>query len=98
MGKKIGIRPDRADLFSPVVNIRLGVAFFRERLAEEGTLAATLASYNAGQNRVAIWNAGFGRLGEELFTEFIPYTETRDYVRRITTNAMLYRRLYPSGK
>ena len=98
VGKKIGIRPDRADLFNPVVNIRLGVAFFRERLAEEGTLAATLASYNAGQNRVAIWNAGFGRLGEELFTEFIPYTETRDYVRRITTNAMLYGRLYPSGK
>lgn len=98
IGKKIGIRPQRADLFSPVVNIRLGVAFFRERLAREGSLAAALASYNAGENRVAVWNAGFGSLGEELFIELIPYTETRDYVRRITTNAMLYEKLYPRGK
>jgi soluble lytic murein transglycosylase len=95
VGKKIGIRPERADLFNPVVNIRLGVAFFRERLAREGSLVAALASYNAGENRVAVWNAGFGSLGEELFVELIPYTETRDYVRRITTNAMLYERLYP---
>lgn len=94
VGKKIGIRPERADLFNPVVNIRLGVAFFRERLAREGGLAAALASYNAGENRVAVWNAGFGGLGEELFVELIPYTETRDYVRRITTNAMVYERLY----
>jgi soluble lytic murein transglycosylase len=57
-------------------------------------LAAALASYNAGENRVAVWNAGFGGLGEELFVELIPYTETRDYVRRITTNAMVYERLY----
>ncbi|MFP5259724.1 MAG: transglycosylase SLT domain-containing protein, partial [Acidobacteriota bacterium] len=98
IGKKIGIRPQRSDLFSPVVNIRLGVAFFRERLAQEGSLAAALASYNAGQNRVAVWNAGFGSLGEELFIELIPYTETRDYVRRITTNAMVYARLYPPVK
>ena len=98
IGKKIGIRPERADLFNPVINIRLGTAFFRERLAQEGTLAAALASYNAGQNRVAVWNAGFGRLGEELFIELIPYTETRDYVRRITTNAMLYGKLYPRAK
>ncbi|MHC1790721.1 lytic transglycosylase domain-containing protein [Solidesulfovibrio sp.] len=94
VGKKIGIRPGRDDLFNPVVNIRLGVAFFRERLAREGSLAAALASYNAGENRVAVWNAGFGSLGEELFIELIPYTETRDYVRRITANAMLYARLY----
>ena len=47
---------------------------------------------------MAVWNAGFGRLGEELFIELIPYTETRDYVRRITTNAMLYGKLYPRAK
>jgi len=98
IGKKIGIRPQRADLFNPIINIRVGTAFFRERLAREGTLAAALASYNAGENRVAVWNAGFGSLGEELFVELIPYTETRDYVRRITTNAMLYEKLYPRGK
>ena len=51
-------------------------------------------SYNAGENRVAVWNAGFCGLDEELFVKLIPYTETRDYVRRITTNAMVYERMY----
>ncbi|WP_232285971.1 lytic transglycosylase domain-containing protein [Solidesulfovibrio carbinoliphilus] len=94
VGKKIGIRAERQDLFNPMVNIRLGVAFFRERLGRAGSLAAALAGYNAGENRAAIWVRHLAPLGEELFTELIPYTETRDYVRRITANAMMYGRLY----
>ncbi|WP_300162054.1 transglycosylase SLT domain-containing protein [Solidesulfovibrio sp.] len=94
MGKKLGLKVDREALFDPAVNIRLGVAFFRERVAGAGSLAAALAGYNAGQNRAAVWVRGFGNLGEELFTELIPYTETRDYVRRIDANAMMYARLY----
>jgi len=94
MGKKLGIKVDRKDLFDPAVNIRLGTAFFRERVAGAGSLAAALAGYNAGQTRAASWMRGFGGLGEELFTELIPYTETRDYVRRIDAGAMMYGRLY----
>jgi soluble lytic murein transglycosylase len=94
VGQKIGIRAERQDLFNPMVNIRLGVAFFRERLTRAGSLAAALAGYNAGENRAAIWVRHLAPLGEELFTELIPYTETRDYVRRITANAMMYGRLY----
>ena len=88
VGRKLGIKVVREDLFNPAINIRLGVTFFRERVAREGSLAAALASYNAGENRVALWNTALAPLGEELFIELIPYTETRDYVRRITTNAM----------
>lgn len=94
MAKKLGLTFTRKELFDPAYNIRLGVAFFRERVAAAGSLAAALAGYNAGQNRAAVWMRGFGGLGQELFTELIPYTETRDYVRRIDANAMLYARLY----
>ncbi len=98
VGKRIGIRPQRADLFDPVVNIRLGTAFFRERLEKEGNLAAALASYNAGENRVRLWNQTLAPLGEELFIELMPYAETRDYVRRILANAMIYAKLYAAGE
>jgi soluble lytic murein transglycosylase len=94
VGRKLGIRADRAELFNPVVNIRLGVAFFEERVSRAGSLPAALAGYNAGENRAALWSRTLGPLGEELFIELIPYTETRDYVRRITANAMMYGRLY----
>ncbi len=95
IGRKIGIRASRADLFNPAVNIRLGVAYFRERLERAGSLPAALAGYNAGESRVAMWTQALAPLGDELFIELIPYTETRDYVRRITANAMMYDKLYP---
>ncbi|MHC1713212.1 MAG: transglycosylase SLT domain-containing protein [Solidesulfovibrio sp.] len=96
VGRKLGIKNvERAELFDPAVNIRLGVEFFRERVSRAGNLPAALAGYNAGENRVAIWSRSLSPLGEELFIELIPYTETRDYVRRIIANAMMYDRLYP---
>lgn len=88
------LKVTRQDLFNPAVNIKLGVAFFRERVETAGSLTAALAGYNAGQTRARLWTRNLGPLGETLFTELIPYTETRDYVRRITANAMMYRRLY----
>ncbi|EFL52595.1 Lytic transglycosylase catalytic [Solidesulfovibrio fructosivorans JJ]] len=94
VGKKLDLKVTRRQLFDPAVNIRLGVAFFRERVEKAGGLAAALAGYNAGQTRARLWTRHLGGLGQELFTELIPYTETRDYVRRITANAMMYRRLY----
>lgn len=36
---------------------------------------------------------GLGGLEPDLLVEFIPYKETRDYVRKILTNAMFYDRL-----
>ncbi|UJX42174.1 transglycosylase SLT domain-containing protein [Desulfovibrio sp. JY] len=94
VARSLGLKVKRRDLFDPAVNIRLGVAFFRERVEKAGSLAAALAGYNAGQTRARLWTRNLAALGQELFTELIPYTETRDYVRRITANAMMYRRLY----
>ena len=53
---------------------------------------------NAGENRVALWQRTLAPLGDELFIELIPYTETRDYVRRILANAMMYGRLYAGSE
>lgn len=97
VGKRLGIRVKRADLFDPKRNIRLGTAFFLERLSRAGNLPSALAGYNAGASRVAVWSKNLGPLGQELFIELIPYTETRNYVRRILANAMMYKRLYAAS-
>jgi soluble lytic murein transglycosylase-like protein len=34
------------------------------------------------------------RIGPEMFTERIPYVETRDYVRSVVRNRAFYRILY----
>jgi len=92
LGEK-GFRPE--SLKDPAVNVRIGVRFFLERYEEYGgNLALTLASYNAGRVKVGVWKEFLGGIDPELFVEFIPYTETRDYVKRILGNQAMYAMLY----
>lgn len=81
-------------LFTPQVNIRMGIVYFKQLLAEHnGKLEDTLAAYNAGPHRVVAWRATTYRDDLE-FIESIPFTETREYVQIVMRNAEIYRKLY----
>jgi soluble lytic murein transglycosylase len=49
-----------------------------------------LAAYNAGDNRVADWQAAGPYSGMDEFVESIPFTQTRDYVEAILRNQETY--------
>ncbi len=94
--RKYGEKEPSADrLKDPALNLRFGVRYFQERFTENGgNVVLTLASYNAGRVKVGVWREFLGGLDQDLFTEFIPYAETRDYVKRIRGNQAMYRLLY----
>ncbi len=81
-------------LFEPDVNLELGTAHLSTSLRRDTPPERALAAYNAGGSRLARWIKRPGSDDPELFTEWIPYTETRDYVRLVTRNASVYRILY----
>ena len=85
-------------LYRPELNVHLGTAYVArnwERFG--GSLPAVFGSYNAGPHQVARWQA-FPEYGQEaLFTERIPFRETRDYVKILTRNRALYQGLYGNG-
>jgi len=82
-------------LFEPDVSLQLGTAHLASSLRGDApSPARALAAYNAGQSRVTRWSQRPGADDPELFTEWIPYTETRDYVRVVQRNAAVYRALY----
>jgi soluble lytic murein transglycosylase len=82
-------------LYDPDVSLQLGTAHLASSLRSEGeSPARALAAYNAGASRVARWMQRPGASDPELFTEWIPFTETRDYVRVVQRNAAAYRALY----
>lgn len=81
-------------LFEPEVNLELGTAHLSTSLRRDSPPERALAAYNAGGSRLARWVKRPGSDDPELFTEWIPYTETRDYVRLVTRNAAVYRALY----
>jgi soluble lytic murein transglycosylase len=85
---------NQALLFDPDVSLELGTAHLATSLTRSTPTARALAAYNAGGSRVARWILRPGADDPELFAEWIPYTETRDYVRVVQRNAGVYRALY----
>lgn len=81
-------------LFEPEVSLELGSAHLASSLRKGEPPARALAAYNAGATRVARWSQRPGAEDPELFAEWIPFTETRDYVRIVQRNADVYRALY----
>jgi soluble lytic murein transglycosylase len=73
-----------APLEDPEVNIRVGTMHLADLLRDYGgNLRLSLAAYNAGAAQVRRWQDRYGFADEEEFTEDIPYTETRNYVKRV---------------
>jgi soluble lytic murein transglycosylase len=91
-----GIRDWDADLlFNPEINVALGTRFLADQMrAYDGSLPSVFAAYNAGPGRIRTWSQYPEYRDEELFTERIPFTETRDYVKILTRNMAVYRGLY----
>lgn len=81
--------PDR--ISNVALNTQFGAFYFRywqDRLDSLPALAA--AAYNAGPRRAQAWRPASGALEGAIWVETIPFNETRDYVKRVLANTMLY--------
>lgn len=80
-------------LYVPQTSIRLGARFLvdmRERFAERKVVY--LSAYNAGPGAAKRWTE-YLPSSDVLFVELIPYDETRNYVKRILRNEIVYQTL-----
>ena len=78
-------------------NVHLGAAHLAQILKQyDDELVLALAAYNAGGSRVRRWRRfPEAQAGDWfLFTERIPFAETRGYVQTLIRNRDLYRALY----
>ena len=90
--------PDRNDLKKPAVNIQLGVKYLSGLLRNfEDNIIFALASYNAGPSKVRQWMEVRSDLKPLEFMESIPYKETRNYVKKVLRNYVIYKTLYGEG-
>ena len=77
-------------------NITLGTNYLNMVLHDlEGSQALATAAYNAGPGRPRAWRSTLPRVVEgAIFAESIPFTETRDYVKKVLSNATYYAALF----
>jgi len=83
-----GYRPSQIGIVD--VNVKFGAYYLRyvlDRLGGLPVLAA--AAYNAGPGRALNWRGPMALEGA-AYVESIPFTETRDYVKKVLANAMFY--------
>lgn len=81
-------------LYDAGINIEIGIRHLAPLVRSQPNIPRTLAAYNAGGSRVARWAKKRGADDPEIFTERIPFTETRDYVESVLRNREFYRVLY----
>jgi soluble lytic murein transglycosylase len=83
VARAFGIRDfQQTDLYQPKENLQFGGFYFSERLKRNGSTDRALASYNAGDGNVDNWTMP-GRDDPDVFTEYVPFAETHDYVKKI---------------
>lgn len=95
LARSLGV-PEYSDdaLYDPAINVRLATVHLAALIRKDPNIERVLAAYNAGESRVTRWMRKRGSSDPELFTERIPFVETRDYVRSIVRNRAFYSMLY----
>jgi soluble lytic murein transglycosylase len=78
-------------------NVRIGTAYFKDLVDRFGGAHFALASYNAGEHRIARWISERPGITQDEFIDDIPFPETQNYVKKILGTAEDYRRLYGGG-
>jgi len=92
VAKRNGITWTGGDsLFDPVTNIILGTRYLAQMAARfSGAPWLASAAYNAGPGKVDQWLEARGSLQPDIFIATIPYKETREYVARVMSFAVIY--------
>ncbi len=94
VAKRLGMHGHHSTLTAEAEsNIVLGTYYLRQMMDSlDNQMVLASAGYNAGPRRAREWIAGRPLEGA-VYIETIPFTETREYVKRVMNNTLYYARL-----
>ncbi|MBR2449443.1 MAG: lytic transglycosylase domain-containing protein [Clostridia bacterium] len=85
---------ERYDLTDPTTNINFGCYYIKYLIMKFDNLDTALCAYNAGEGNVSLWlqNKEYSADGTTLTN--VPFTETREYIKKIHQTFSKYKKLY----
>ncbi len=89
--KQLGLPYTPQQIDNREMNLQLGIAYLKRLVDDfEGSLAMATAGYNAGPGRPRRWREGGSVMEPAAWAETIPFNETRDYVKKVLSNSVIY--------
>ncbi len=95
VAKELGLAYDPGKLYEPEYNVRTGswyIGHLLEKFKHQIPLGA--GSFNSGPKPVMKWMDQNGDREIDELIELVPYTQTREYMKKVTENYARYRYLY----
>ncbi|HEX7972007.1 MAG TPA: transglycosylase SLT domain-containing protein, partial [Thiobacillus sp.] len=91
IARRLGIkRFDPIEMHDPVKNIQFGAYYLKHiQTSLDGSPVLATAAYNAGPGRAQRWRDDHA-MEAAIYIESIPFAETRDYVKKVMSNALYY--------
>ena len=91
IAQRLGIKGfDPQHMQDPGKNIRFGAYYLKHvQTSLDGSPVLATAAYNAGPSRAQRWR-DTAPMESAVYIESIPFAETRDYVKKVMSNAMYY--------
>jgi soluble lytic murein transglycosylase len=86
---------EQSDLYNADTAILFGAQYMKNLFDEFGTPQAVAAAYNGSEYSVRRWMARANSQGVDRFVVEVLKRETKDYVFKVTSNYLAYRKIYP---
>jgi soluble lytic murein transglycosylase len=95
VARELGLPYDPGKLYEPEYNVRTGSWYIGHLLAKfKGQIPIGAGSFNSGPRPVMKWLDQYGDREIDELVELVPYTQTREYMKKVTENFARYRFLY----
>jgi soluble lytic murein transglycosylase len=96
IARALGVKDfQQTDLFHAKRSVEFGAWYFAQRVKRNGGTTRALAAYNSGDGNVDTWTAP-NREDPDVFTEYVSFEETHNYVKRIEFYYWLNRYIWAS--
>jgi soluble lytic murein transglycosylase len=95
VAKQLKIPYDPGRLYEPAYNIQTGSWYIGHLLQKfKGQIPLGAGSFNSGPRPVMRWIDQYGDREIDELVELVPYTQTREYMKKVTENFARYQYLY----
>ncbi len=94
INSKYSLSVDPENLFDPETNIKLGCCYYAYLVKKFESTENAICAYNGGEGNIEKWLNNEEYSSDGITLQVIPFKETKNYLKKVTTRYEIYKDLY----